>query len=408
MGIRAAKAGIGPGSMGPSINPAFLHMYMPLLDGRFPYNISPVELAALAMANNFPNVLMGATGAHNNLSNQNNGTSAPGSSSSGDGYPGVGDRGNRLSGRSSSSNSSSPGSNSHHQHHPHNNNNHKSGVRSSASSSSPSPSSSTAGHLAQTQALNLRRSFPSPVPAGSQGEDLRRKNESPVGKKSAVVRSEDAPLNLSKPRGSSGSQSRASPLVQCPPSPVGQRQSPHPQQQGMQHHQQQNAHHHPAHQSPTGLRNPLLSPSSSSSKFPPVGLSGWQPSPLFAPGFYSNPPFIPYNRSMHQNGADGQEKQPAFPFRMFPSGLEGMPMPGFPTTAHSHHNSHNNHNNSTSHNNGSKKESSGGSAGSAGGFSDSSNLDAEKKEDTVVTCQSEFACLFSVCACSPFPAVFDS
>lgn len=172
-------------------------------------------------------------------------------------------------------------------------------------------------------------------------------------------------------------------------------EQPHLQQQGMH---QPTAHHHPTHQSPTGLRNPLLSPSS---KYPPVGLTGWQPSPLFAPGFYSDPPFIPYNRSRHQNGAEGQEKQPAFPFGMFPSGLEGMPMPGFPASGQSHH--HNNH----SYNNNGSTESSGGSAGSAGGFSDSSNLDAEKKEDTVVTCQSESACCLTVwlCACSPSPSL---
>ena len=344
MGIRAAKAGM-PGPVNP-MNPAFLHMYMPLLDGRFPYNISPVQLAALAMANNFPDVLLGG--------GSTNGVAAASLAADSE-------RLSRLSGRSSCS----PGAN----------NSNKTSVhsRSSASSASPSPSS---GHASQAQALNLRRSAAStPVVA----EDLRRKDD--AGKKTPVARSEDAPLNLSKPRGSSSGQSRTSPLVSSRiPSPstglhsspsasphaalaAGLRTPPHP-------------HSHP---------HPLLSSSVAAGGKFPGGLSSWQPSPLFAPGFYSAPPFIPYPRT-HQNGAAGDASdKPPFPFGVFPAAaLDGLPLPAFPASSGGQ----------ACSNNGSKKESSG---SSVGGFSDSSNLDPEKKEDTVVTCQSEYARLLLRC-----------
>lgn len=345
MGIRAAKAGM-PGPVNP-MNPAFLHMYMPLLDGRFPYNIGPVELAALAMANNFPNVLMG----NNHHNNQSNG-SGP---AVGDSYQ-QSERANRLSsGGGGGRSSSSPGTTVI------NNNNSSSSSKCSAhsrnSASSSSPVSSSPGHLSQAQVT--RRSFPSSCHA----EEARRKEE--TGKKAAATRSDDAPLNLSKPR---GSHSRSSPLVQCPasPSPGGQhRQQPSPSP----HHPAQ--HHQPA--SPlSGLRShPMLSPSVAG-KFP-----AWQPSPLFAPGFYSAPPFIPYSRPLPNGAPSDSPHDKPFPFGMFPAGLDGLP--GFPAAGQS----------ASHHNNGSKKESPG-SAGSVGGFSDSSNLDSEKKEDTVVTCQSEY------------------
>ena len=354
MGIRAAKAGISA-PVNP-INPAFLHMYMPLLDGRFPYNLGPVELAALAMANTFPNVLLGSNG----------GTSSNGSDAGG------GSNGSR--GR----NSCSPLAN--------NNNNHSSSSsnktsvhsRSSASSASPSPS----GHSSQPQALNLRRSQPARSPC--QGEDLRRKEDTSSRKPAAVAsRSEDAPLNLSKPR---AAHSRSSPLVTCPPSPSGppRLQSSPPQAPHHQHHQQQQPPPQSVAGSPlAGLRNPphpLLSPPVAG-KFP-AGLASWQPSPLFAPGFYSAPPFIPYNRSLSNGTGTSDSHDKPFPFGMFPLDT----LPGFPSAAQSVGSSHHHHHN------GSKKESPG-SAGSVGGFSDSSNVDSEKKEDTVVTCQSECSCL---------------
>lgn len=348
MGIRAAKAGM-PGPVNP-MNPAFLHMYMPLLDGRFPYNIGPVELAALAMANNFPNVLLGNNHPHNNHSN--------GSGPAGDSYQ-QSERANRLSGRSSSS----PGTNSNN-----NNSSSKCSAHSRNSASSSSPVSSSPGHLSQSQAT--RRSFPSSCHA----EEARRKEE--TAKKAAAVRSDEAPLNLSKPR---GSQSRSSPLVQCPasPSPGGQHQQPPSSHHPAQHHQ-------PA--SPlSGMRShPMLSPSAAG-KFP-----AWQPSPLFAPGFYSAPPFIPYSRTLPNGAPSDSPHDKPFPFGMFPAGLDGLP--GFPAAGQSVASHHNN--------NGSKKESPG-SAGSVGGFSDSSNVDSEKKEDTVVTCQSEYLLRVSCChSCS--------
>ena len=348
MGIRAAKAGM-PGPVNP-MNPAFLHMYMPLLDGRFPYNIGPVELAALAMANNFPNVLLGNNNHHNHHNNGSVGGGG-GSASGGMDIYQHSERMNRLSGRSSSS----PGTN--------NNSSSKSSVQSRNSASCSSPSSSSPGHQSQS----ARRSFPSP---SCHAEDTRRKEE--AAKK--VVRSEEAPLNLSKPR---GSQSRSSPLVSCPASPSST---------GHQSHQQSHppASHHPAHQpaSPlAGMRpHPMLSPSQAA-KFP-AGLSSWQPSPLFNPGFYSGQPFIPYSRP---NGAPVESHDKPFPFGMFPAGLDALS--GY--QAASHQGSH--------HNNGSNKKESPGSAGSVGGFSDSSNLDSEKKEDTVVTCQSEYLLRVSCC-----------